>query len=197
MTRLYQEVSSGYQKAVEHYITEYIRAVLWRQLTEQVIYRVVSLQQQLVERDALLARFREVKKQVYLANAQCLLPPETDIGAIFSIFPRDFGYSSWLDKTPDSGFFEGYVVKSHLPNGAAAADAELPARFPDFFWKTGESLPELRGYAEWLAKGFRSDFPVGDVAYEGFKNWAARFIKDCESLYRYYVFVSLLTWPES
>lgn len=143
-----------------------------------------------------LSSFRRIQK--YLENWRTrlsFLPQNPDKATVFQIHPQDFGYNSWLDKTPDSGFVESYIVKSHLLNGLAAHTENLPAPFPDFLWHFADNRSDWRGLAEWLSLGLPFGWPTGDISVRGHREWYRRMSETLDALFEFVVAFRQVDWP--
>lgn len=124
------------------------------------------------------------------------LPDNLDKAEVLAIVPRDFGYDSWLDPTPDSGFFERYILRSHLINGSAA-QGNLPAVFPDFLWKFSPDYLEDRGLAAWLSQGPPSGFPFGHLAVDGHREWYRRMSEVIDAVFEFVGVFRRVVWPSA
>lgn len=182
---------SAYETACKALGAVYIQMVLWHQIFANVVQRYAGL-------ELMISQYKEVRKlfKSFLLPPK-EIPPESDIATVFSIQPFDYGYESWSDKASDSTWLENYTVGAHLPNGSAIKSSVYPAPFPDFFWVNAPAVPDRRGYAEWMASGFRSDYPNSELAYRGWKNWSDRFVHRIKMLYEFYAKVCAIPWPGS
>lgn len=124
------------------------------------------------------------------------LPDNLSKAEVFSITPRDFGYDSWLDKTPDSGFLESYIVRSHLLNGSVA-EGSNPAPFPDFMWNFAEEKQDFRGLADWLYGGPPYGYPLGDLCVRGHREWSRRMSLVLDALLEFVGVFRQVVWPHS
>lgn len=123
------------------------------------------------------------------------LPAELKPSKVFSITPRDFGYDSWLVKTPDSSFFESYILKSHLLNGSAVSGSDEPAPFPDFLWVCSSDRTKERGLCDWLVEGPPTGFPYGDIALRGHMEWYRRFSETVNGVFEFVDVFRRIVWP--
>lgn len=122
------------------------------------------------------------------------LPEESNKAVVLEIKPQDFGYSSWLDRTPDSGFIEKYILRSHLLNGGAAQGSD-PAPFPDFLWNFTDDRTQERGLADWLYGGIPYGFPLGDIAVRGHREWYRRVSLTLDVLFEFVGVFRQIVWP--
>lgn len=155
--------------------------------------KTLKLWQEAEER---IAQYDDIQDQVHASMELAKpVPVWADEGAVFEIRPSDFGYHSWSEKTPDSGFFENYTVQNHLLDSSSVQSDTLGARFPDFLMSGGPDVPSMRGLIEVLYGGLRYGFPVGKLAAEGHQVWMTRFVSYVAKVYQFYRDVSLIRWP--
>lgn len=175
-------------------LSAYVKSMLIMNAFKLVLQRIVTEYGRVL---AALASFRSVRATLEpWVQRLSFLPDNLDKAVVFSITPRDFGYDSWLDRTPDSGFFEKYILRSHLLNGAVAHE-DFPAVFPDFMWIFSEDRTEDRGLAAWFLSGPPTGFPLGDLAVSGHRNWYRRMSETIDAVFEFVEVFRQVVWPST
>lgn len=184
-----QENLRAYKTAMAQAVRLYIMSYAYKTLFQKFLGYYGSLEEELQGWLAVRDLLGPWKQRLEF------LPDDLSMASVFSIAPRDFGYSSWLDRTPDSGFIEKYIVRSHLLNGSAAQSSTNPAPFPDFLWKFSDDDTQERGLADWLLEGPPTGFPTGELALKGHMEWSRRFNLTLEAILEFIGVFRRVVWP--
>lgn len=183
------EVSRGFDSLLKTFITTYLALHATKFYLQVFVRRFGELEEELQGYLAVTALLKPWKDRL------AYLPDDLSKEVVLRIEPQDFGYSSWEDKTPDSGWTETYFVRSHLMNESAVTPAGQ-APFPSFLWNFDGDVPDWRGLAEWLYSGSASNFPTGKIAVRGHKEWARRVTLVIDSLLEFVGVFRQVAWPE-
>lgn len=182
-------LSSAYETALRGFVSGLMQAFAFKFLLERILAKYFELWNDLKRWDGVRATLSPWKERLNF------LPSDLSKAKVFSITPRDFGFNSWLEKTPDSGFLESYIVRSHLLNGAVAHASE-PAEFPNFMWTFSEDRTLERGLADWLREGPPSGWPTGEIAWRGHMAWARRLELTLDAVLEFIGVFRQVVWPK-
>lgn len=183
------EASRGFNAALKAFVTVYLSLHACKYYLQVFMDRFGELEEELSGYLAVTAILKPWKDRL------AFLPDDLSKEVVLRIEPQDFGYSSWEDKTPDSGWTETYFVRSHLMNeGAIQPSGQAP--FPSFLWNFDGDVPDWRGLAEWLYSGSASNFPTGRLAVQGHKEWSRRITLVIDSLLEFVGVFRQVAWPE-
>lgn len=163
-------------------------------ITVQLWFKTLE---RVAELDNLLTKYRQASTALTNAlHGVAEIPDGSTIGTGLEISSQDFGYASWNAKTPDSTFFETYRVSSHLPNSTAIVREDLPVSYPGFLYVDAPKIPDIRGLLEWFYSGMRNDYPTGNFALNGWRNWFSRAYHRINLLFDFLAVVRTIVWPE-